>query len=75
VVGAATVAKAEAFVHWLWAEYLVNNSNESTKKYIFFINTVWLINNIITPFARGFSGGEVRIFFNCGNISGENIKP
>jgi hypothetical protein len=32
----------EAKVHWLWAVYLVSNSNDRTKKYIFFINTVWL---------------------------------
>jgi hypothetical protein len=63
LVGATADPKEEAFVHWLWAEYLVSNSNENTRKYIFFINTVWLINNIITPFAGGFSGGKVRIFF------------
>jgi len=34
--------KEEAKVHWLWAEYPVNNSNENTRKYNFFINTVWL---------------------------------
>jgi hypothetical protein len=42
VVGATADPKEEAFVHWLWAAYPANNSNENNKEYIFFINTVWL---------------------------------
>ena len=62
LAGIAADPKALPKAHWLWAEYLVNNSTVSTKKYIFFINIVWLIKYII-PSPGEFSGGEVMIFF------------
>lgn len=60
-------------VHWLHAAFPVINSNENSKKYIFFISKIWLVRNITCVFTTGISG-KVMNFFRDGKFCIENIK-